>query len=159
VKTTQLREAYDRLLAVAEAGGFGAPPAGEWDAARLLAHLAATDASIASAALAIACGQRPAYDNRVTLDEWNLQRIVAQAGGAGAGDLAGLVALVRRNGDLLCTVAEQLDDADLAVPLHILIISKDQVMADEPRPLRFLIEGVGQIHLPMHTDQLRSLRG
>lgn len=148
-----LREAYDRFLAEAEAGGFGPPPAGEWDAPRLLAHIAAADASIASVALAIAAGLRPAYDNRATLDEWNLQRIVARAG-----DLAGLIALVRRNGDLLCAVAEQLDDADFAVPLHILIVSKDQVVVDEPRPLGFLVEGVGQVHLPLHTEQLRSLR-
>jgi hypothetical protein len=88
-----LRQAHEDFLEVAKAGGFGPPPPGEWDAERLLAHVAAADAAIASVALAVAAGQRPGYDNRPSLDEWNLRRIVAEAGGADG--LDGLIALVR----------------------------------------------------------------
>jgi hypothetical protein len=70
-----LRKAYHDLLAVVEAGGFGPPPSGEWDAEQILAHILSVDTSIASAALAVVSGQRPAYDNRAGLDPWNLRRI------------------------------------------------------------------------------------
>jgi hypothetical protein len=53
-----LRTAHEDFLAVATAGGFGPPVHGEWDAERLLAHVAATNAAIiASVALAAAGGQ------------------------------------------------------------------------------------------------------
>lgn len=96
----------------------------------------------AAAALAIAAGQRPAYDNRPSLDEWNLQRVVREA--RGAGDMAGLV---RRYGELLCGIAAGLTERELEVSLPVLIISKDQVLVDEPRPLRSLLAGFGEVHL------------
>jgi hypothetical protein len=151
--TTGLRRAYSELDGIARGGGFGQPPPGEWDAEHMLAHVASTDAAAAAAALAIAAGQRPSYDNRISMDESNLQRIIRQAGG-----LAGLTGLVRRNGALLCWVAEQLGGEQLDVQLPVLIVSGDQVLVDEPRPLRALIEGLGRNHLPGHAQQLRTLR-
>lgn len=150
---TKLRQAHAAFLAVAEGGGFGPPPAGEWDADRILAHVAAADASGAAAALAIAAGQRLAYDNRPSLDEWNLRRMIGDAGGT-----SGMISLVRRYGDLLCLVAAELTERDLDVSLPVLIVSKAEVMADGPRPLRSLIVGLSENHLPPHAEQLRSLR-
>lgn len=153
MNATDLHQAHRDFLALAEAGAFGPPPPGEWSAEQLLAHVAATDQSIAAVALAIASGQRPGYDNRPSLDRWNLGRIVTAAGG-----LTGLTDLVRRTGELFCTVAEQLSEDDLNTQLPILIVSNDQIVVDEPRPLRFLVEGVGLVHLPRHGQQLHSLR-
>jgi hypothetical protein len=149
-----MRKSVGEFLAVADDGGFGQPPAGEWDAERILAHAASALASGTAAALAIASGQRPVYDNRVSLDEWNLQRIVAEAGG-----LAGLIDLVRRYGELLCQVAGGLGQRELDVGLHVLIVSRDQLLVDEPRPLGSLLSGLCETHLPPHADQLRGLRG
>jgi len=148
-----LRQAHEDFLEVAKAGGFEPPPPGEWDAERLLAHVAAADAAIASAALAVAAGQRPAYDNRPSLDEWNLRRIVAEAGG-----LDGLVELVRERGRLLCEVAAALSESAGTVRINVLIISNDELIVDEPRPLADLIAGVGTVHLPRHARQLAGLR-
>ena len=148
-----LRQAHEDFLEVAKAGGFGPPPPGEWDAERLLAHVAAADAAIASAALAVAAGQRPAYDNRPSLDEWNLRRIVAEAGG-----LDGLIELVRERGRLLCEVAATLSESAGTVRINVLIISNDELVVDEPWPLADLIAGVGTIHLPRHGRQLARLR-
>ena len=149
-----MRKSLGEFLAVAEGGGFGPPPAGEWDAERILAHVDSALTSGAAAALAIASGQRLVYDNRVSLDEWNLQRIVAEAGG-----LAGLIDLVRRYGELLCEVAAGLTERERDVSLHVLIVSKDQLLVDAPRPLGSLLAGLCQNHLPPHADQLRGLRG
>lgn len=149
-----MRKSVGEFLAEAEGGGFGPPPAGEWDAERILAHVASALASGAAAALAIASGERPVYDNRVSLDEWNLQRIAAEAGG-----ITGLVDLVRRYGDLLCEVAAGLTERELGGSLHVLIVSKDQLIVDTPRPLGSLLAGLCETHLPPHADQLRGLRG
>jgi hypothetical protein len=151
-----LRQAHEDFLEVAKAGGFGPPPPGEWDAERLLAHVAAADAAIASVALAVAAGQRPGYDNRPSLDEWNLRRIVAEAGGADG--LDGLIALVRERGRLLCEVAGALSESAAAVRINVLIISNDELVVDEPWALADLIAGVGTIHLPRHARQLAGLR-
>ena len=151
---TSMRKSVGEFLAVAEGGGFGPPPAGEWDAERILAHAASALASGAAAGLAIASGQRLAYDNRVSLDEWNLQRIAAEAGG-----LAGLVDLVRRYGELVCEVAAGMSERERDVSLPVLIVSKDQLMVDVPRPMGSLLVGLCETHLPLHADQLRSLRG
>jgi hypothetical protein len=150
---TSMRQAREGFLAVAEGGGFGPPPPGEWDADRILAHVATADLSGTAVALALAAGQRPAYDNRPSLDEWNLQRMIGKAGGT-----PGMIDLVRRYGDLLCQVAGDLTERDLEVSLPVLLISKDQVLVDEPRPLRSLLVGLSVAHLPPHADQLLSLR-
>jgi hypothetical protein len=151
--TASLRRAYADLDGVARSGGFRPPLPGEWDAEHTLAHIASADASIAAAALAIAAGQRPTYDNRVSLDESNLQRIIRQAG-----SLPELTDLVRRNGELLCSAAGQLSGDELNLRLPVLIVSGDEVVVDELWPLRVLIEGIGQAHLPLHADQLRGLK-
>ena len=148
-----LRQAHEDFLEVAKAGGFGPPPPGEWDAERLLAHVAAADAAITSVALAVAAGQRAAYDNRPSLDEWNLRRIVAEAGG-----LDGLIELVRERGRLLCEVAAALSESAGTVRINVLIISNDELVVDEPWPLADLIAGAGTIHLPRHGRQLAGLR-
>jgi hypothetical protein len=150
--STVVREAYAAFLAVAEAGGFGSPPPGEWDAAHLLAHIYTTHAHITSVALEVIAGRRPSYDNRSSLDEWNLRRVIAEAG-----DLPALISLVRWGGDLHCTVVDQLTEAHAAVQVPVLIISNNDLITDQPWPLGQLALGVGTIHLPLHTDQLRSL--
>ena len=150
--STVVRTAYAEFLAVAEAGTFAPPPPGEWDASHLLAHIYTTHAHITSVALQVIAGQRPAYDNRSSLDEWNLRRVISAAG-----DLPGLISLVRWGGDLHCTVVEQLSDAHAEVLVPVLIISNNDLIVDQPWPLGQLAQGIGTIHLPRHTDQLRSL--
>ena len=148
-----LRKAHDEFLDVATGGGFGPPPPGEWDAERLLALVAAADAAIASIALAVVGGQRVSYDNRASLDEWNLRRIVAEAGG-----LDGLVELVRTRGRLFCEIAGAVPESAAAVPIAVLIISGEELIVDEPWSLAELVGGVGAIHLPRHAVQLAGLR-
>ena len=150
--TTDLRAAYHSFLAVARSERFGPPPPPEWSAAQLLAHIVAGDTAIAAVALAVAAGERPSYDNRPSLDRWNLARICTAAG-----DLAALIDLVDRRGQLLCGIAEQLTDAEADVAVPTLIISNDEVMLDSPLPLRSLIDGLGDVHLPRHAEQLAAL--
>jgi hypothetical protein len=153
VDVSALRKAHEDFLAVAEGGGFGPPPAGEWDAERLVAHVGLTDAAIASVALAALAGQRPSYDNRASLDEWNLRRVVS-----GHGDLDGVIEFARTSGRLLREVAAGLPGPVLAVSVPVLIISNDALVVDAPRPLNDLIAGIAEFHLPQHAEQLARLR-
>ena len=150
--TTGLHRAYQSFLAVARSERFGPPPPPEWTAAQLLAHIIAGDTAIAAVALEVAAGTRPTYDNRPSLDRWNLARICAAAG-----DLPALIDLVDRRGQLLCRVAEQLTDAEADVMIPTLIISNDEVVLDSGLPLRSLIDGLGHVHLPRHAEQLAAL--
>jgi len=148
-----LRTAHEDFLKVAAGGGFGPPPAGQWDAERLLAHVAAADATIASVALAVVGGQRPSYDNRASLDEWNLRRIVAECG-----DVAGLTEFVRDQGQLFCAVADAMPESARSVLIPVLIISANELIVDQPRELGDLVESIGRFHLPLHARQLAGLR-
>ncbi len=146
--TDLLTAALDDFLAVAEAGGFTAPPSG-WDAPRVLAHVLAVNAHVASTALAVHAGLRVAYDNRPTLNDTTLRRLVR------AGDLT---RRIRRGGELLHGVVDQLTPADLEVHLPVLVVQDDQITVDEALPLLWLLNGVGQSHLPRHTQRLLALR-
>jgi hypothetical protein len=152
IDTAALRKAHRDFFATTNGASFGTPPAGEWDAEHLLAHIAAANYSIASTALAVAAGQHPAYDNRSTLDPWHLRQLTERYP-----DISALIDLVRASGEALCTVAEQIPAADLDASVPALIVSNDEAVLDATVPLRTLIDGVGQTHLPLHTEQLKAL--
>ncbi|WP_150461103.1 DinB family protein [Nesterenkonia ebinurensis] len=153
METKDLQAAYDSFLSVASAGDLGPPRSGEWTAEQQIAHVIATDCGVAAVALAIASGQRPTYDNRYALDEWNLARIIEQHP-----NRAALLDTARRRGEVLCAIADQLSDSDADTGLRRLIISGTQLVADDSITLGELVEGLARVHLPRHTQQLASLR-
>jgi hypothetical protein len=112
-----LRTALERFLVVARSEGFGPPPPGEWTAACLLAHVAVANFSIASAAVAVAAGEFVSYDNRSTLDEFRLRRVVERCGSS-----AGLTELVGSSDETLRMVAERISVAYLATEAPTLIV-------------------------------------
>jgi hypothetical protein len=150
--TTALRAAYDSLLEVAAARNLGDAADGGWNADHLLAHLISVDAGIASTALAVVSGSRPAYDNRTSLDSSNLARIIAEHSGR-----TGLIGHVRSQGTVLCDIAGQLTDGAAAVLVPTILVSNDVVVLDQPVPLASLVGGLGQ-HLSEHAQQLLDLR-
>ncbi len=56
-------------------------PSGEWSADQILAHVTIVNATTIAAAYAIASGTNTTYDNRIALDTWTINRVVAPAGG------------------------------------------------------------------------------
>jgi len=151
--TTALRAAYDAFLSTAGSGDFGQPPAGEWSAEQVIAHVIAVDSSIATSALATISGQRLTFDNRFSLNEWNLARIIGQHA-----DRVALIQKSRACGEIPCSIAEQLSDEEAEIQIRRLIITGTHLIADDSILLGTLIEGVGRIHLPMHARQLDALR-
>jgi DinB superfamily len=155
VDTSSLRIAYAGLLAAGEklaASSTTVTTPGEWDAGQLLAHLVSVDAGVLAAAYAVVAGGHGTFDNRQSLDLWNLARINDRAG-----DQAQLRRRIRIQGEALCALAEQLSDDELGQRVPTLLLSRDTVLVDEPVSLRDLIAGLAEDHLPRHTRQLLAL--
>jgi hypothetical protein len=156
--TIPLRDAYRALLdAAATVADSGDPslllPAGEWNADQILAHVSIVNAATIAAASAIASGANTTYDNRLALDTWTIERLIALAGGN-----AGLRDRIRLQADALCTLGgPALSDAELDTPVPTRLLSKDIVLVDQPMPLRDLITGLAEAELPGHTRQLLAL--
>lgn len=156
--TTPLRDAYRALLdAAATVAGSGdaspVPPAGEWNAGQILAHVSLVSAATIAAASAIASGANTTYDNRTALDPWTIERVIALAGGN-----AGLQDRIRRQGDALCALGGPvLSEAELDTLVPTLLLSNDALLVNQPMSLRDLITGLAGTELPGHTQQLLAL--
>ena len=156
--TTPLRNAYHALLdaAATVADGAGpslAPPAGEWNADQILAHVSIVNAATIAAASCVASGANTTYDNRTALDTWSIERVIALAGGN-----AGLRERIRLQGEALCAFGgPALSDAELDTLVPALLLSNGEVLVDQPLPLRDIITGLAEVELPGHTKQLLAL--
>ena len=152
MNTDALRSAYRELLRVAATDGLGEASDGGWNADHVLAHIISVDSSVAAVALQVVSGSRPGFDNRITLDAWNLDRIVADHP-----DRASLIEHLRRQGAVLCDIADQLSEHDASVLVPVLMVSNGNLDVDQPIPLAALVDGLADDHLPRHTQQLRDL--
>ncbi|SDO56551.1 hypothetical protein SAMN05216368_1244 [Cryobacterium flavum] len=101
--TTALRSAYEKLFETASIPDLGEAGDGGWTADKILAHLLSVDAAIAAVALGVVSGSRPSFDNRISLDSWNLNRIIAAHSGR-----SDLIDHVRNQATILCDFADQL---------------------------------------------------
>ncbi|WP_328460598.1 hypothetical protein [Streptomyces sp. NBC_00448] len=158
--TTPLRDAYRALLDAAatvadsaDADAGSVPPAGEWNADQILAHVTLVNAATLAALALVAAGSSATYDNRVALDPWTLARTIARAGGN-----EGLRDRVRHQADALCALAgPALGEAELDTPVPTLLLSNGTLLVDRPMPLRDLVTGLAEAELPGHTAQLLAL--
>ncbi|MFI1093519.1 hypothetical protein [Streptomyces sp. NPDC020917] len=155
--TAPLGTAYRTLLdAAATVAGAGAPgpvpPPGEWDADHILAHVSVLTATTLVTVSTVASGAGATYDNRGALDEWNLDRTIARAGGG-----EGLPERIRRQAEALCAAGAALSEPELDTPVPTLLLSHGALMLDRPMPLRDLLTGLAEAELPGHTTQLLSL--
>jgi hypothetical protein len=151
-----LRQAYDALLDAAEtvaAGETDAPPPGEWDADRVLAHVALVTSTTLEAVAAVAAGTHTTYDNRIALDTWTIDRVVHLAGGG-----AGLRERLRRQGEALDLATRALSSDELATPVPTRLLSHGQLLVDQALPLSDLVTGLTDVELPGHRQQLLALR-
>ncbi|MDT0353391.1 hypothetical protein [Pseudonocardia charpentierae] len=158
--TTSLRDAYRTLLDAATTVADAAdpppiPPAGEWNAAQILAHVSLVTATTIAAAARIASGANTTYDNRIALDIWTIDRVIALAGGE-----ARLRERIRTQGEALCGLGGPvLSDAELDTPVPTLLLSNGAVLVDQPLPLRDILAGLAKVELPGHATQLLALLG
>lgn len=155
---TSLRDAYRALLdaaaTVADSGDTSpVPPAGEWNADQILAHVAIVTGATIAAVSAVASGTNTTYDNRMAQDSWTIERVIALTGGN-----AGLRDRIRLLGDALCALGgPMLSEAELDTLVPALLLSNGEVLVDQPMPLRELITGLTEVELPNHAAQLLAL--
>jgi hypothetical protein len=155
--TTPLQDAYRALLkaaaTVADSGDKSPiPPAGEWNADQILAHVAIVNAVTITAVSCVASGANTTYDNRMALDIWTIDRVISHAGGN-----AGLHDRIAAQGDALSALGAMLSEAELDTLLPTLLLSNGEVLVDQPVPLRDLITGLAEVELPGHTKQILAL--
>jgi cytosine/adenosine deaminase-related metal-dependent hydrolase len=150
---TALRSAYEELFAEAEAGGFGLPPAGEWTAELVLAHIAANDELLTAATEAVLADDPQAYH----VDEAVSSARRASAASSRGDDLAGLIGWARSTSMRLCELAERLGERDNTW-VHTHIQDGDETIVDQPLPWARTLDIHAKVHLPLHVDQLRALR-
>lgn len=156
--TTPLRYAYRALLDAAAtmadlADPIPAPPAGEWNADQILAHVSLVTTATIAAASCVASGANTTYDNRTALDTWTIERVIALAGGN-----AGLRERIRHQADALCAFGgPALSEAELDTQVPTLLLSNGTVLVDQPLQLRDIVTGLAEVELPGHTKQLLAL--
>jgi hypothetical protein len=155
--TTPLRDAYRTLLeaadTVAKADPAPIPPAGEWNADQILAHVAIVNAATISTLSAITSARHTTYDNRVSQDAWTLAHVIDIAG-----ENAGLRERIRTQGEALCLLAgPALTEAELDTLVPTRLVSKDTILVDQPLPMRDIITGLADVEIPGHAAQLRAL--
>jgi uncharacterized protein YciI len=148
-----IEAAYAPFVAALLAGGFDAPPEGEWSAELVAAHVVRSNDLIADAAEKIAAGTGVAYDNAGSIDEDALRRLVEIAGG-----LVGLARELERAAVRLNRSYRALGDAKIDTELPVVIADHGVTVRDEPMTIGSLIEGNATFHLDMHYGQLRALQ-
>jgi hypothetical protein len=157
MNTTPLQDAFRTLLkaaaTVAEAGDeVHVPPAGEWNADQILAHVALVNAVTITAVSRVTSGANTTYDNRMALDPWTIDRVISLAGGN-----ASLQVRIAAQGEALSALAAMLSETELDTPLPTLLLSNGEVLVDQPVPLRDLITGLAEVEIPGHTKQILAL--
>ncbi|MGL5912482.1 MAG: SRPBCC family protein, partial [Phycicoccus sp.] len=155
VDTTDLAAAYEAFFAEAERGGFGPPPPGEWDAARVLAHVALNDLAMTAVAHALVHGRTD-----LTFGNTTCQDPQVLAGWVGAtGDLPALVARGREVAAVASAAAARLDPEQLAAEVRCHLFHDGALVLDGPRPWGSIaVDAQASVHLPAHRGQLRDLR-
>jgi uncharacterized protein YciI len=153
MSSLNIEAAYAPFVAALLAGGFEAPPEGEWSAETVAAHVVRNNDLIADAAEKIATGTPVAYDNAGSIDEDALNRLVQVAGG-----IVGLARELERSAVRLNRCYLALGDANVDTELPVLIADQGVTVTDGPMSIGALIEGNASFHLDMHYEQLRALQ-
>ncbi len=149
-----LAAAYEQFFAEAAAGGFADPPAGEWTADQVVAHVAVNDDAMATICRSLVHEGATTFDNRNANDHATLDTLVADASGTAA-----LIATARQRARVLIGLLATLDDDQRASEVSCHLVDHGEVVLDRPLPWGQLAIGTqANFHLPLHTRQLQDLR-
>jgi hypothetical protein len=125
-------------------GGEAGPADGEaWGPDDVLAHLGS-----------VLGGAAQPYDNRDAIEVAELRSLTRDLG-----DTAGLIGGLESSSRELMDLAGRLDEAQAATPVPVRILDGDQLVVDNPLPVRSLLNIQARRHLPMHEAQLGELLG
>lgn len=149
-----LADAYEAFFAEYEVGGFGPAAPGEWDADRVLAHVALNDAAMLAVGHALVHGAERRFENVVSQDPGVLTSWVESAGGPGE-----MLARARQAAGQFVAGLARLSSDQLATPVSCRLLHDGEVAFEDARPWAEVAIGIQSAgHLPAHTQQLRDLR-
>jgi hypothetical protein len=144
-----IRSVHEDVIAFVRDRAFQTPPAGQWNADQVLAHLVAIDRMVAAAAAELLSGGIPVVDNRPAQSVAYLNAI-----GAAAGGRDDLLAALDQAGREVALLADQLDDTHRATNVPTIIVHEGDVRLQQPRAFSVLLEPV---HIESHLEQLAGL--
>jgi hypothetical protein len=154
--TSELEAAYRSVLDLAaRAAGDGSPGPGDgeaWGPDDVLAHLVLNDRLLARALRSVLDGTGQPYDNLDAIDVAGLRSLTRDLG-----DTAGLIGGLEASSRELMDLAGRLDEGQAATPVPVRILDGDQLVVDNPLPVRSLLNIQARRHLPMHEAQLSEL--
>lgn len=150
----RLVAAYKGFFDVAELGGFGAPPAGEWSADQVMAHVALNDLAMVRVCQALVHGESARFENQVCQNVDVLARWMDASDGQ-----AELIARARQTSKQVVAGISRLSSDQRDEFVHCHMTHDGQVVLDDVRPWGAIaIDVQAEVHLPAHTQQLRDLR-
>lgn len=150
-----LEAAYERFWTTAASGGFTAEPEpGDWDAVRVMAHVATNDEGLATITRRL-IDQHDALrlDNALPTGS-AMQALVRDTGG----DPDKVIEVGRRTSANLVLLLRRLDADQRSTAVHAHLVHAGQVAVDAPLPWWQLVVIQANRHLPGHTEQLLALR-
>lgn len=148
-----LRAGYAAFRTEASAGGFEAPPEGEWTAEQVVAHVALNDASMAAVCRRLIDQREVSFENAIVQDPAVLDRWIADR------PMGALVADAEQAGEDYLLVLARLDDDQLDTEVACRLVDHGAVVLEGALPWRRLAQEIqASVHLPGHTAQLAALR-
>ena len=107
---------------------------------------------LARAVRSVLDGTAQPYDNLDAIDVAELRTLTRDLG-----DTAGLIGGLEASSRELVDLAGRLDETQAAIPVPVRILDGDQLVVDNPLPVRSLLNIQARRHLPMHHAQLSEL--
>lgn len=149
--TTDLRNAYEAFLAAAaDAGDSDASDDRGWTVPMVVAHVSGNDALILAHLRGAATGASR-YDNTPVIDDDALRMIATSTSWDRMIDGA------RTSAAEVLDVVASLDEEVGARALPTKIVDGDEAIVDGPLPVSAFLGAQVNVHLPMHTAQIRSI--
>jgi uncharacterized protein YndB with AHSA1/START domain len=149
-----LETAYETFWTAAGAArGTIAPPGGEWDAPRVMAHVATNDESLAAVCRALLFDSEDLLLDNAAATGAGMELLVASC----EDDVERLVAIGRRNTADVLLLLRRLTGEQRARPVHAHLVDSGRLAVDAPLPWEQILDIQARRHLPGHTEQLSAL--
>ena len=150
--TTDLRNAYEAFLAAADdARNADASDERGWTVPMVVTHVSSNDALILAHLRGAELGGS-SYDNTPVIDDDTLRMIATST------SWDRLIDGARASAAEILDVVASLDEVAGARVLPTKIVDGDEPIVDGPLPVSAFLGAQVNVHLPMHTAQIRSIR-
>lgn len=149
--TTALRTAYARFAHAADTALTSentAPPAGEWNAGQIMAHVCLINAITIATVADVQAGRPTSYDNRIAQDPATINKTLTHSD---------LPSRIRAQATALRTLADNLDADELTTAVPTLLVSGGKLVVDQPLTIDEVLGGLAANEIPGHARQLLDL--